>query len=125
MCEEKLTLEKIIDEENKKIEEKYEKSESLIELFPSWKVHNTTEIDYETAKLMDLRRKKKSQIDELKREISDLDYEIGFKMGVEEGEINVNYEIAHELLKEDYPLNEISTMTNLTTEQVKQLVQTI
>ena len=89
------------------------------------KVHNTTEIDYETAKLMDLRRKKKSQIDELKREISDLDYEIGFKMGVEEGEINVNYEIAHELLKEDYPLNEISTMTNLTTEQVKQLVQTI
>ena len=30
-----------------------------------------------------------------------------------------------ELLKEDYPLNEISTMTNLTTEQVKQLVQTI
>ena len=27
MCEEKLTLEKIIDEENKKIEEKYEKAE--------------------------------------------------------------------------------------------------
>lgn len=125
MCEEKLSLEKIIDEEKKKIEEKYEKAESIIELIPSWKVHDLTKIDYETVKLMDLRRKKKNQIEELEREISDLNYEIGFKMGFEEGKIIETYRIANRLLEEDFSLKEISTRTNLTTEEIKQLVQTI
>ena len=125
MCEEKLTLEKIVDEENKKIEEKYEKAEKLIDIFPSWKVHNSTEIDYETVKLMDLRRKKINQISELEREISDLNYEIGFKIGVERGKIKETYKIANEFLKEDLSLNEITAMTNLTTEQLKKLVQII
>lgn len=66
-------------------------------------MHDSTEIGYETVKLMDLRRKKIKQIKELEREISDLNYEIGFKMGVEEGKI-----IANKLLEYDYSLKEIS-----------------
>ena len=125
MCEEKLSLENIIDEEKKKIEEKYEKAESLIENLPSWKVHNTTKIDYETVKLMDLRRKKRNQIKELEREINDLNYEIGFKIGLEEGGIISRYQIANKLLEEDVPIKEIASETKLTMEQIKQLVQTI
>ena len=125
MCEEKLTLEKLIDEETKKIEEKYDEAEDLIEIFPSWKVHDSTEIDYETVKLMDLRRKKINQIRELKREITNLNYEIGFKMGVDEGEIMVCYKIAEALLKKDFSMNQISNITKLKTEQIKQIAQII
>ncbi|WP_297983685.1 hypothetical protein [uncultured Methanobrevibacter sp.] len=125
MCDEKLSLEKLIDEETKKIEEKYDEAEDLLELSPSWEVHYSTEIDYETVKLMDLRRKKINQIKELKREISNLNYEIGYKIGVEEGEITGSYKIAEALLKEDFSINQISDITNLTKEQIKQIVQII
>ena len=125
MCDEKLSLEKLIDEETKKIEEKYDEAEDLLELSPSWEVHYSTEIDYETVKLMDLRRKKINQIKELKREISNLNYEIGYKIGVDEGEIIGSYKIAEALLKEDFSINQISDITNLTKEQIKQIVQII
>lgn len=125
MCDEKLSLEKLIDEETKKIEEKYDEAEDLLELSPSWEVHYSTEIDYETVKLMDLRRKKINQIKELKREISNLNYEIGYKIGVEEGEITGSYKIAEALLKEDFSINQIAELTNLTREQIKQIVQII
>ena len=125
MCEEKLTLEKLIDKETKKIKEKYDEAEDLIELFPPWKVHDSTEIDYETAKLMDLRRKKIEQIIELKREVTTLNYEIGFKMGFEKGQIIEAYKMADTLLKEDFSMNQVSNITNLTTEQIKQIAQII
>ena len=125
MCEEKITLEKIIDNETAKIREKYEEAEDFLKMIPSWEVHDKTGIDYETVKLMDSRRKKINQRKELLREIYDLNYEIGFKMGLEEGEITGKYKIANKMLEEDVPIKEIASATKLTMEQIKELFQTI
>ena len=54
-----------------------------------------------------------------------MNYEIGFKMGLEEGEIIGKYKIANKMLEEDVPIKEIASATKLTMEQIKQLVQTI
>lgn len=91
MYKENLSLEEIIDNETKKIEEKYELSENLIEYFPPKKVSNKTGIDYEAAKLLDLKRKKEKEIVELEREIYELNYEIGYKMGIEIGRLERIY----------------------------------
>ena len=66
-----------------------------------------------------------NQRNELLREIYDMNYEIGFKMGLEEGEIIGKYKIANKMLEEDVPIKEIASATKLTMEQIKQLVQTI
>ena len=125
MYEENLTLEQIIEEETQKVEEKYRIAENLIESIPSWEVHHKIGIDYETVKLMDLRRKKRNQIKEIQREIYDLNFEIGYKMGYEEGEIIGSYKIANCMLEADVSINEIATSTDLTKEQIKKIVQTI
>ena len=54
-----------------------------------------------------------------------MNYEIGFKMGLEEGQIIGRYEIANKLLEDDVPIKEIASETKLTMEQIKQLVQTL
>lgn len=74
---------------------------------------------------MDLRRKKINQRKELLREISDLNYEIGFKMGLEEGKITSKYQMASQLLEKDLSINQVVKFTEITKEQIKRLTQII
>ena len=120
MFEEK--LEKIKEEETEKIEEKYERSKNLLEIFPPRKVSNETGIDYELIKLIDLKRKKESQIKELKREIYDLNYEIGFQIGFEIGYMETQYEIASNILEDKIPMDEIASTIGLKEEEIKKLL---
>ena len=119
MFEEK--LEKIKDEETEKIEEKYEKSKNLLEIFPPKKVSKETGIEYEIIKKIDLIRIKENQIKELKREIYDLDYEIGFQIGVEIGYMETQYEIASNILEDKIPIDEIASTIGLKEEEIKKL----
>lgn len=120
MCEEK--LEKIIAKETKKIEDKYEESKRLLNIYPSYEVKKTTGIDFEVVKLMRIRRKRLNEINELKREVYELEYEINYKMGFEIGLMEAKYEMANEMLKNNVPVRTIAKAIELTEEQVKQLL---
>lgn len=125
MCEEKLTLEKIIEKETENIEKKYDKAEYLLEDYPKWKVKKRTEIDMDILELMNLKRKKSNQIKELEKEISDLEYEIGYNMGFEIGKMKVQYKFAKVMIKKNLSIDKIASESELEEDQVKKLLQTI
>lgn len=130
MCEEnnkteRKSLEEIILKEEFKIAGKYEDSERCIYEEPPRKVKIKTGIDYDVAKLMDLKRKKEFEIINLKREVDELDYEIHSQYNYEICHMRNQYYTAYKMLKEDVHIKKIAMETKLTETQIKQLVQTI
>ncbi len=127
MCEEgnetkKKSLESILFNEEGEIHNKYSNAEFDIDFHPPRKVTSRTGIDYEVAKLMDLKRKKYIEMINLKREIYELDYEIEQKYDEEVEYMKNQFKRAYEMLDEEFSIKEIATATNLTENQIIKLI---
>ena len=127
MCEEineteRKSLESILFDEEGEIYNKYGNAEFDIDDHPPRKVTSRTGIDYEVAKLMDLKRKKYIEMINLKREIYELDYEIDKKYEEEVKNMKNQFKRAYEMMDEGFSIKEITTATNLTEKQIKKLL---
>ena len=127
MCEEsneteRKSLESMLFDEEGEIHNKFANAEFDIDYHPPRKVTSRTGIDYEVAKLMDLKRKKYIEMINLKREIYELDYEIDKKYEEEVKNMKNQFKRAYEMMDEGFSIKEITTATNLTEKQIKKLL---
>ena len=108
MCEEsneteRKSLESMLFDEEGEIHNKFANAEFDIDYHPPRKVTSRTGIDYEVAKLMDLKRKKYIEMINLKREIYELDYEIEKKYEEEVKNMKNQFKRAYEMMDKIFP----------------------